>query len=354
MGQKVEKLLDSHYIEAKNQKNLHMRQYLVIIIALCFLASCGSTTNTNNAETNQDSTSSKADSATASPKSILNVASGRVERLENFASKYVTPRNVDIWLPEGYSKDKRYAVLYMHDGQMLYDSTTTWNKQEWAVDEVVSKLLQQGAIKQCIVVGVWNGDKTRHSDYFPQKPFESLPQKTQDSLLQIKRGKAPLYAAKVQSDRYLKFLVEELKPQIDQKYSTYTDAVNTFIAGSSMGGLISMYAICEYPQVFSGAACLSTHWPGIFTNQNNPIPMAFVNYLKKNLPDPAKHKIYFDHGDATLDALYAPHQTQVDKVMQEKGYVEKNWITKVFPGENHSENAWKKRLDIPLKFLLSK
>ena len=121
-----------------------------------------------------------------------------------------------------------------------------------------------------------------------------------------------------------------------------------------MGGLISMYAICEYPKVFGGAACMSTHWPGIFSMEGNPIPDAFINYLKTKLPDPKKHKIYFDYGTATLDALYPPLQQKADEVMKEKGFTGKNWITKEFPGEDHSEKAWHKRLHIPLTFLLGK
>ncbi len=89
-----------------------------------------------------------------------------------------------------------------------------------------------------------------------------------------------LFGGKIYSDEYLKFLVKELKPFVDKNYSTYTDAPHTFMMGSSMGGLISMYAICEYPEVFGGAICMSTHWPGIFVSENNPIPLAFQNYLK--------------------------------------------------------------------------
>ena len=151
---------------------------------------------------------------------------------------------------------------------------------------------------------------------------------------------------------YLKFLVPELKPFIDKTFSTKRNAKNTFSAGSSMGGLISIYAICEYPKVFGGAACLSTHWPGIFSTENNPIPDSFVGYLKQNLPNPKTHKIYFDYGDQTLDALYKPLQQKVDLVMIEKGFTSKNWMTRFFPGENHSEKSWKERLDIPLEFLL--
>jgi enterochelin esterase-like enzyme len=278
---------------------------------------------------------------------------GTIQRFENFASKYVASRHVDVWLPKDYQPTQKYAVLYMHDGQMLYDSTTTWNKQEWGVDETISQLTQAHKIRDCIVVGVWNGGKLRHSEYFPQKPFESLPQATQDSLLSVNRHTNQLlFGANVQSDKYLLFLVKELKPFIDKKFSTKPDVANTFIAGSSMGGLISMYAICEYPKVFGGAACLSTHWVGVFRAENNPIPAAFRAYLQKKLPNPQNHKIYFDYGTATLDSLYKPFQEQVDAILFKKGFRLHNWLTQEFIGEDHSENAWRKRLNIPLEFLL--
>jgi enterochelin esterase-like enzyme len=245
------------------------------------------------------------------------VSSEELRRFSDFSSSFVGARNIDVWLPAGYSSKKKYAVLYMHDGQMLYDSTVTWNKQEWGVDETMTNLLKQKKIKDCIVVGVWNTGILRHADYFPQKPFLSLATAQQDSIYKVTRGEGyALFAAPVQSDAYLKFLVTELKPFIDKTFSVKTDRANTFIGGSSMGGLISMYAICEYPDVFGGAACLSTHWPGIFATANNPIPDAFISYLKNNLPDPSSHKIYFDYGTAGLDSLYKPFQLQADAVMQ--------------------------------------
>jgi enterochelin esterase-like enzyme len=280
-------------------------------------------------------------------------ASGTIQRAENFPSKYVAARNIDIWLPANYNPNKKYAVLYMHDGQNLYDSNTTWNHQSWDVDDVLDKLMQAQTIQDVLVVGIWNGQQSRHAEYFPQKPFESLLPAEKDSItaeLQIaartKEGFTPT------SDNYLQFLVEELKPYIDSTYSTYTDRAHTFIAGSSMGGLISLYAICEYPKVFGGAACFSTHWPGTFRVDNNPVPEAFVRYIRDHLPDPSSHRLYFDYGDQGLDALYPPLQTKADAVMKAKGFSEKNWITRYFPGENHSERAWNKRLHIPMLFLL--
>ena len=285
----------------------------------------------------------------------VKVSSGKVQRFENFKSQLVNARNIDVWLPDCYSNKEKYAVLYMNDGQALYDAETTWNKQAWEVDEIAGKLIPDGKTKKFIVVGIWNNGPKRHPEYFPQKPFESLTQIQKDTVTaQLQKAGRTKEIFQPYSDLYLKFLVTELKPFIDKNFSTKPEQKNTFIAGSSMGGLISMYAICEYPKVFGGAACLSTHWPGTFTVANNPIPSAFVNYLNANLPNPKDHKIYFDYGDQTLDAMYKPLQEKVDIVMKAKGFTNKNWETKFFPGENHSEVAWAKRLDIPLLFLLKK
>ncbi|MBX7124640.1 MAG: esterase family protein [Cyclobacteriaceae bacterium] len=281
------------------------------------------------------------------------VVSGRIERIANFQSRYVTARNVDVWLPEGYSSGKRYSVLYMHDGQMLFDSTVTWNKQSWDVDELAARLMKSAQVPGFIVVGVWNGGATRFPDYFPQRPFEMLTKTERDTLVaSLQKMGRTQEVFQPKSDDYLRFLVEELKPYIDMTYAVHKDASHTFVAGSSMGGLISMYAICEYPKVFGGAACLSTHWPGSFSLNNNPVPDAFVNYLRKHLPKPASHRIYFDCGDQTLDALYPAIQRRADEVMREAGFTEANWITRYFPGADHSERAWKRRLEIPLLFLL--
>ena len=282
------------------------------------------------------------------------VLRGSIERHANFRSSYVSRRHVDVWLPDNYRPDGEYAVLYMNDGQMLFDAAITWNKQAWGVAEVVGELISAGKIKDCIVVGIWNTSNSRHSDYFPKKPFENLSDVYREYLLkQAKREDGTrFFVTDIKSDNYLKFITEELKPFIDQTYPTLSDSGNTFIAGSSMGGLISIYAVCEYPEVFGGAACLSTHWVGISTDENNPIPDAFIEYLHQNLPDPATHRLYFDYGTETLDALYEPYQLRVDQIMINKGYNPANWQTRKFEGAEHSEEAWRKRFHIPVVFLL--
>ena len=90
---------------------------------------------------------------TAQAQDVLsNVSSGKLIRIANFQSKYITQRNIDIWFPEGYDGKKKFSVLYMHDGQALYDSTTTWNHQAWDVDDVAGKLIAEGKLKNVIVV----------------------------------------------------------------------------------------------------------------------------------------------------------------------------------------------------------
>lgn len=274
------------------------------------------------------------------------VAVGRVERLASFPSRFVDARNVDVWLPEGYKASKRYAVLYMHDGQMLFDARTTWNQQAWNVQDTVQRLISEGRIPDTLVVGIWNNGKFRHSEYFPQKYLPGMPAALRDQFI------AEGLQGRPQSDNYLRFLVEELKPAIDARYATRPEAASTFVMGSSMGGLISVYAMNEYPQVFGGAAGLSTHWIGVF-QPNAAIPLAAFNYVRAKLADPATHRLYQDHGTIELDALYAPYQRVIDDIVREAGYRNgNNFETRVFEGTGHNEKAWAARLEIPLVFLM--
>jgi enterochelin esterase-like enzyme len=286
---------------------------------------------------------------------IPKVSSGTIDRIEDFHSNFIDNRRIDVWLPENYTKEKKYAVLYMQDGQMLFDSANTWNKQAWEIDKTITQLISEKKIKDCIIVGIWNGGKVRHATYFPQKAFNLLSELEKKYIEEKNKNyKTDTEKFEPNSDNYLKFLVQELKPYIDFTYSTNKDIANTIIGGSSMGGLISLYAICEYPQVFGAAICMSTHWPGFSVIENNPVPKAFQNYLKTNLPDAKNHKIYFDYGNKTLDETYAEHQTEVDKIMISKGFSPSNWMTKFFEGDDHSEKAWNKRVHFPLEFMLQK
>ena len=258
----------------------------------------------------------------------------------NFPSTFVSPRQVDVWLPPGYGRQRRqrFPVLYMHDGQNLFNPKTSYTQIAWGVDEALSRLIDTGEARAAIVVGVWNTPQ-RFAEYMPQKAAARLLD-TEEGRVWLAAGNTPL------SDAYLQFLVTELKPFIDAAFRTLPGLDDTLIMGSSMGGLISAYAVCEYPDVFGGAGCVSTHWPA-----GNGI---MIEYLAENLPDPAKHRFYFDYGAEGVDAPYEPLQRQVDDVMRAAGYEEgRNWVTRKFPGADHSERAWRARVDVPLRFLLA-
>tara|TARA_R110002072_G_scaffold95197_15_gene209839 strand:+ start:272 stop:1219 length:948 start_codon:yes stop_codon:yes gene_type:complete len=282
----------------------------------------------------------------------IQLGSGTIQRIDSFPSKNIVPRSVDIWLPDNYSSDKKYAVLYMHDGQMLFDSLSTWNKQEWKVDEWAGQLQKEGKTKDFIIVAPHNISKIRWNDYFPEKAFNYLSKSAQDSLKMM--AKKNNFEMTMNADEYLKFLTEELKPYIDQNYSVQTDKANTVVSGSSMGGLISMYAISEYPDVFGAAACISTHWPGAGVYEGNPMPEAIFAYMKEHTPSSKDHRLYFDYGTKTLDQFYPQYAETVNKIYTDNGYDSTNFVNRLFEGADHSENSWNQRLDIPFIFLLGK
>ena len=275
---------------------------------------------------------------------IPTVKLGTLERFPQFQSQNITPRDVVVWLPDGYQTGDSCDVLYMHDGNMLFDATTTWNRQEWCVDEVMDSLMKAGKIRSCIVVGIYNTDD-RLSEYFPAKTWQHVPE--------AERKNAKL--EKLTADGYLKFIVEELKPFIDERYKPLTTREHTFMMGSSMGGLISLYALCEYPQVFGGVACLSSHLsmahlPGGVKGE--PWATGFRDYVGQHLPEANGSLIYMDHGTEDLDADYGPYQEQLDSVIESKGWDKQHYMSRVFEGHGHKETYWAERLDQPLLFLL--
>jgi predicted alpha/beta superfamily hydrolase len=262
---------------------------------------------------------------------------GTVETHLDFPSRHVAPRRIDVWLPphELIKNSFRLPVLYLHDGQNLFSPQTAFIRADWGMDDALRHLALQG--RPAMAVGIWNTPQ-RLLEYLPYRPLARIIAE------RIAAGKMePREAAR--SDAYLQFITEELKPFIDRRFPSHPDTDGTFIMGSSMGALFSLYALCERPEVFGGAACLSTHWPAVGE--------VILDYLAAFLPAPRSHRIYFDHGTETIDAAYEPYQHRVDDVMRRAGYTEgKNWLTLKFEGAEHSETAWRERVHIPLAFLL--
>ncbi len=266
---------------------------------------------------------------------------GSLLRYEDFPSGRVPSRHIDIWLPPGYDEGLgRYPVLYMHDGQNLFLPGYSYGGIPWGVDQVVARLMAEGKLRGVIVVGVWNAGANRWGEYLPQKPAE-----TPEGRAFMVRFADRLPGA-VYSDSYLEFLVAELKPFIDATFRTLPGQPHTFVMGSSMGGLISLYALCKYPQVFGGAGCLSTHW---VAGENQ-----MVDYFGAALPRPGAHKLYFDYGTETADAAYEPFQLRMDDHLRRAAFTPRqDWLTLKFEGAEHSERSWHERVHIPLEFLLA-
>jgi predicted alpha/beta superfamily hydrolase len=263
----------------------------------------------------------------------------KLDHHPDFPSENIAARHVDVWLPLGYDdRAAPHPVLYMHDGQNLFDPALSYGGEGWEIDTAIEALVQTVTIHAPIVVGVWN-TPLRWPEHLIPAPFEAADNSAElRAAFEAEHGSPPM------GDAYLRFLVRELKPFIDGRYRTQPDREHTFIMGSSMGGLISIAALCSYPEVFGGAGCLSTHW--VATDG------ILVDYLPQMLPQPGAQRIYFDHGTITLDAQYPPYQARVDAIMRTACYTEgQDWITRIFEGADHSERAWRERAHIPLTFL---
>ncbi|MBQ3910954.1 MAG: esterase family protein [Muribaculaceae bacterium] len=284
--------------------------------------------------------------AVMAQETVPQVSTGRLEFYPEFQSKHITPRNVTVWLPEGYQVGEPCDVLYMHDGQMLFDATTTWNHQEWQVDEVMGRLIAEGKVRRCIVVGVDN-TRNRLNDYFPSRCYENVPEGEREGV----------DVSQYKGDEYLRFLVEEVKPFIDNRYKPLTTREHTFVMGSSMGGLISLYALCNYPEVFGGAACMSTHLSMNFFDPKFKSELwaeGLRDYVKEHLPSANSALLYMDGGTVELDDTYRPYQNKLNAVISGLGWDSAHFVYYLFEGHKHMETYWAERLDQPFVFLLKK
>lgn len=287
--------------------------------------------------------------AQALSQSPLQVTSGQLQHLEIYSPEMVETIKVDIWTPQGYSPQEKYPVVYMHDGQNLFDASSTWNHQAWEMDSVAGELIETGKIPLVIIVGIHSVDSTRLGDLMPEKPLRYL---TCDTVKQFIVNS--MCQGKLRADEYLAFIVNTLKPFIDGNFSTDPTMEATSIMGSSMGGLISIYGMAEYPEVFGSAACLSTHWSG--TIDSNPdFPNAMIRYLGESLPRDNKHYLYMDNGDCMIDTLYTPHFNRINVIARDEwGFGDNRLLTRYLPGASHCERDWAERVALPLTFILNK
>lgn len=216
-------------------------------------------------------------------------------------------RQIRLYLPPGYaSSGKRYPVLYMHDGQNLFDDATSF-VGEWKVDETLDALSKEGKL-ELIVVGIDNGGDKRMTEL--------------NAWDNTRFGQA-------EGRQYTDFIVKTLKPAIDAKYRTLPDRAHTAIMGSSMGGLASHYAIAQYPQVFSKA--------GVFSPAYWTATPSFDFMAQHPLPKDAR--VYLLMGEKEGESM-VPDVQRMAQVVSKSGHPAANTVLKIVPEQKHNEGFW--------------
>lgn len=215
-------------------------------------------------------------------------------------------RRIWVYLPPDYEKrKKKYPVLYMHDGQNLFDNATSYSG-EWGVDEFLDSNYRKNG-KEVIVVGIDNGGAYRMSEYNPYV-FQNF---------------------KAEGDKYVDFLVKTLKPYIDKNYRTLPGKQNTYIAGSSMGGLISLYAVMDYPSIFKAAGIFS---PAFWTAP------AMDSLVMKDASKVCSRLFFYAGGQES--------KAMVSDMKKIEGIIQKKSASKIYeiidPEAHHNEQAWRK------------
>jgi predicted alpha/beta superfamily hydrolase len=246
-----------------------------------------------------------------------------------FASSYLsTPRDIIVYLPPGYPSPRtRYPVLYLQDGQNLFDPATAFGGRDWHAGQTADQLAASGAIAPLIIVGVYNTGVRRISEYTP----------TRDRRMR-KGGKG---------DRYAEMLVRELKPFIDHEYLTRKSAAHTGIGGSSLGALVSLQAALLYPRVFGKMAIVS---PSVWWD--NRSILAIVRGYRAS----PRARIWLDSGTAeSNDGQSVIEDLRLLRAaLTEKGWSEgENLRYAEVEGAGHDEPAWAARFGSVLQYLYS-
>lgn len=257
---------------------------------------------------------------------------GDIRHHPQFASHFLSDRR-DLWvyLPPGYRTDsaRRYPVLYMHDGNNLFDAHQSFAGVEWGMDETAQRLIVQGEVPPFIIVGISNTPARMDEYTWVRGSYQGQPT----------GGKGSLYG---------RFLVEELKPFIDRTYRTQPDRLHTGVMGSSLGGLISVYLARNYGEVFGMVGVMS---PSVFWAQR-----AVLRDVAGIRTD---SRVYLDigteeSGDSQDDVETAADAEALRDVLVGQGYrLDRNLLFVEEPGGHHNEAAWARRAPAALKFLLS-
>ncbi|MCF7920409.1 MAG: phosphonate ABC transporter ATP-binding protein [Candidatus Cloacimonetes bacterium] len=257
----------------------------------------------------------------------LSTKTGDVQYIQDFYMPQLDRyRTIRVYLPPDYNiTDNRYPVIYMHDGQNLFDNATSF-AGEWQIDETLERLFRENRFQGTIVVGIDNHHQKRFDEYCPWKN--------------------PQYGGG-EGDRYVKFLATTLKPWIDEHYRTLSSGNDTAIAGSSLGGLIALYAACKHPDVFGKAGVFS---PAFWVAKKD-----IVKYVKKHHLS-SSSRVYVDVGteegnNSEQNKAYLQDAEEISKLLRKNGLPESNLRLFIDKGALHNERHWAKRFPDALLWL---
>lgn len=251
------------------------------------------------------------------PANLESTVVGDLQIFENIESDGLQPRDLLVWTPPSYAEgQKRYPVLYMHDGQNVFDVATSGFQMEWKVDESCTQLMAEGRIPEMIIVATTSTIE-RSKDYGPWGD----------------------------GTKYMEFIVNELKPRIDSDFRTKPEREFTFCGGASLGGLISFRMAWEYSHVFSRALCMS---PAFQFDSFD-----YVEQISDDTSPMVDTRFYLDNGGVGLESELQPGIDNMLEMLKARGMDHgEDYVWLLDPEAEHNENAWAKRFPDAIQMLL--
>lgn len=262
-------------------------------------------------------------------------------------------RDLFVWVPDHPAPPEGFPVLYMQDGQNLFDARLVPFGTAWEIDRSLSRLADAGMIVPAIVVGVAS-TAARFNEYAPSLVLDRLTESARDVVEAAWGGPA-------RSADYARLIVETVKPLIDAHFPSCAAAVATFVGGSSLGAVAALEILARYPGHVAGAACLSAHFSLLPVTESETLPDTFAddvtaavaNFAEICLPRAGRHAIWIDRSALGIDRFYGPTHAAILAALSRRGFVAGIDLKACYyPGVGHDEAAWRARIDDALTFLL--
>jgi len=253
------------------------------------------------------------------------VSSGQLRKHQQFRSRFLrNQRDLTVYLPPGYDEQPqhRFPVLYLQDGQNLFDGSTSFIPgMDWHVGQTADRLISSGMVQPLIIAGIYNAGKARVAEYTPTK----VPR--------LGGGRA---------DRFAKFLTEEVLPFVQTEYRTLSSPTHTGLGGSSLGGLVSLYVGLKLPHIFGKLAALS---PSVWWNQR------VIARFAESSPVSPRPRIWLDTGTREGPRVVQDVEQFRDVLLKKGWRLGEDLYYERVEGAEHNEAAWAQRVGPFLQFL---